>query len=229
MNEQFKAEVQQTIRDVEIIRSLLVRNENEKRWRQKLRPGAATLHLQLHFGALILACSFFVIEIIYNDLNTRMLMYSELDTQLQFLGLLNMGFLLVVMLMAFYFLIYRSARQSKASFQEYIEEHFQYVSNMSFISDLFIKFVMISLIILAQKPEWMAPVLTLFVGDYLFQGRFFVLPLRAALPAGLCCVCIAIMQWHLGLPELRWSLLVFLLVCLTSLFYVRTMVGDTQE
>jgi len=63
----------------------------------------------------------------------------------------------------------------------YIVRNFIYIKNLSLISDLLMKFIALSLAILAGKPEWIAPLLAAFTGDYLLQNRFFTLPTVAGI------------------------------------------------
>jgi hypothetical protein len=72
----------------------------------------------------------------------------------------------------------------------------------------------------ARHPEWVAALLTLFIGDYLIQGRFFVLPLRAGLAVGVATFGLALLQMSVGSGSLVWPLLIFAGVCAASTLWL---------
>lgn len=117
----------------------------------------------------------------------------------------------------FYGLVWREARRQSESFEQYVARYFGYLRNLSFLSDLFIKFTGVSLVILAGRPDWVAPLLCIFTGDYLVQGRFFVLPIKVALGLGLFCIIFGAINLALYNLEIDYALMLFIGVAAGSL------------
>jgi hypothetical protein len=60
------------------------------------------------------------------------------------------------------------------------------------------KFIALSLVLLAGKPEWIALLLTAFTGDYLLQNRFFTLPTKVSAALGIACIGVALTLFFTG-------------------------------
>jgi hypothetical protein len=132
--------------------------------------------------------------------------------------------LLTAMLLLFgagvlYFVLWRVARREGENLSSYVERNFAYLRVLSFGSDLFLKFIATAAVILAGRGDWVAPLLMIFTGDYLLQGRVFILPLRGALVFGLGCFVLGVVQllWLEG--SLVYPLSVFCAACLLSLLH----------
>jgi hypothetical protein len=111
--------------------------------------------------------------------------------------------------------------------QSYITRNFKYVKNLSLISDLLMKFITLSLLLLAGKAEWMAPVLMAFTGDYLLQGRFFTLPTQISAVLGIGCLASALTQFASSSHELLIPLGVFAFI--TSISMARLSIRYQQQ
>jgi len=128
-----------------------------------------------------------------------------------------MAALLLLLVLCAYFIVWRSARRADQPFHDYIARNFRYLRLLSFAGDLFVKFAVLSLVIWHGNPEWMIPLLVLFVGDYLIQGRFFQVPFPAALLLGLACFATAAGLFLSETDRFEWALGVFLAVDLVSI------------
>jgi len=71
------------------------------------------------------------------------------------------------------FLSQISARRAGEPLEDYVARSLPYLRSMSFASDLFLKFSVLSMLILAGRPDWIAPFCLVGLADYIFQGRFF--------------------------------------------------------
>ena len=131
-----------------------------------------------------------------------------------------MAMMLLLLLSCLYFTVWRAARKEGEDFTGYAARNFRYLRNLSFLSDLLIKFVVLALLIMAPKPEWIGPMLLAFTADYLIQGRFFVLPPAISLPAALVCLGLAVYQFSLGSTVLILPLVVFIVCAIASLLTV---------
>jgi hypothetical protein len=139
--------------------------------------------------------------------------------------------MIILLLAILYLSVFAAARKSGKDFNTYAAKNFSYLKNMSFVSDLLVKYVVITLLILAGQPEWVSPICTLFVGDYLVQGRFFTLPLRLSLTSGILCILGAGFQAYIGSPLLTWPALAALIASSASLWHLQKLqaIAATQS
>ena len=79
------------------------------------------------------------------------------------------------------------------------------------------KFVALSLILMVGQPQWIAPLLLAFTGDYLLQGRLFTLPIRAGVVLGVLCMAAGLIQFFSDSAELLVPFVVFILITGISL------------
>ena len=169
---------------------------------------------------LLIAGGLIAFELISDRDMTRIMMFSVNDQELGLLGLAQVAFTALTLVMCIYFLVWRAAYHSEQNFQDYVARNFQYLRNLSLVSDLLVKFVPLSLLVLAGHPEWIAPLLSLYIADYLVQGRFFSLPTRASLLFGVASVIAAATQYLTGSTQLLWPIVHFSVVTAISLFYL---------
>ena len=137
---------------------------------------------------------------------TGALLASATDVQLRTLGLLNLFWLTICFAVLFYAIAWFGARAEDEDFTVYLAKNFSYLKNLSQLSDLAVKFSAIALVIVAAHPQFVAPLLTLFLGDYLFSGRLFVLPPKLAIISGAVCFCAAIAQFICRSPSAIYPL-----------------------
>ena len=169
---------------------------------------------------LVIGVALLVFELVSGHEMTEIMMLSARDQELGWLGLAQVALAGLTLLMCIYFLAWRAARHSGQSFNDYLVRNFQYLRNLSLVSDVLVKFVPLSLIVLAGRPEWVAPVLSLYIADYLVQGRFFTLSTRVSLVLGGASVIAAAGQYAGQSPQLVWPLLHFCVVGAASMLYL---------
>ena len=169
---------------------------------------------------LVIAVALLAFELISGREMTDIMMLSANDEELGWLGLAQVALAGLTLLMCVYFLAWRAARHSGQSFNDYLVRNFQYLRNLSLVSDLLVKFIPLSLVILAGRPDWVAPLLSLYIADYLLQGRFFTLSTRVSLVLGGASVIAAAVQYFGYSAQLVWPLLHFSVVSAASLFFL---------
>lgn len=214
---------QQAIRDLELIRSILSTSGEQSELRAKGNTRAWQSQLIVHLGTLAVVLGLIMIEIVFENINTQFLLASRISPVILQLGIFNLSLMLLVGLVALYYVAFWAARTSELNIQDYLKHHFTYLRNFSFIADLLVKYVTFSLLLSAQRPEWIAPLLTLFIADYLFQRRFFVLPVRSGMFLGVLCLLVSCAQFINQSPLLLWSLVVFLIAGMASLLNILSM------
>ena len=209
--------VQQAIRDLATIRRAVERTTDAVDPKVSLITIETNLILQL--AAVVIAAVFFIIELTTGHKNTTMMLISANNPELRLIGIIEVALALILLCTTLYFIVYRAAKESSREFHDYLAKNFIYLKNMSFLSDLFVKFTIFSLLIAAGKPAWVSPVLLLFIGDYLIQGRFFTLPTKEGLLLGIFCVAAASLQMVNGSALLIWPLLAFIAAGVASILH----------
>lgn len=204
-------DVQKALADVALIRRALDQTGQDQ---MDTRLVGVTLeaNLLLQTVAFVSAMGLCLLEIISGNAMTQTLMTGGQLDEFRRFGIGMMGIILIVLLFTLYFVLWRAALHNGENLGEYITRNFRYVRNLSLISDLLMKFITLALLLLANKPEWVAPVLLAFTGDYLLQGRFFTFPTKASSLLGIACLSAAIAQFFSHNPALIYPLAGFALI-----------------
>lgn len=183
-------DIQNAISDIAIIKQVLNRSEQD-RVDSKLVGITLSANLLLQSIALMGALLLCAWELTSGGSMTETLMNGREFDELKRYGIGFMGAILVALLIPFHFVIWRAAKHNKEDLNTYIFRNFKYLKNLSFFSDLLMKFTAIALIVLANKPEWVAPLLAAYVGDYLLRQQFFTLPIKISAALGISCLAAA--------------------------------------
>jgi len=211
-----KFDIQKALTDIALIRRTLNQADQEQ-IDAKLVGVTLDANIILQALAFVSALTLFMVEIVSNNTIMQTLMATgQLDELRQF-GIGLIGFTLVGLFITLYFVLWRAALHNGECMQSYITRNFKYVKNLSLISDVLMKFITISLLLLAGKAEWIAPVLMAFTGDYLLQGRFFTLPTKTSAVIGIGCLAAAFAQFVSNSHTLLLPLGVFSLIAGISL------------
>lgn len=204
-------DVQKALADIALIRRTLDQSDQDQ-LDSRLVGVTLEANLVLQAVALVSALLLILLEIVTGNAMTQTLMVGGQLDEFRRFGIGMMAFILVGLLVALYFVLWRAALHSGESVSAYITRNFRYVKNLSLISDLLMKFITLALLLLANRPEWVAPVLLAFIGDYLLQGRFFTFPTRISVVLGLACVAGGLAQFFSHSPALLIPLAVFALI-----------------
>ena len=140
---------------------------------------------------------------------TQIMMMSTRDPELGFLGLGQVALTGVALVMCLYFLTWRGAHHAEQGFADYVARNFHYLRNLSFVSDLLVKFVPLSLLVLAGQPQLVAPLLALYIAGSLVQVRFFSIPTRMSLVFAAISFVVAASQYLAHSVQLLWPLVHF--------------------
>ena len=201
--------IQEAVNDLATIRRAIERTGQRGSDSIPVNRFAIDANLIFQGLCLVVTLALIAFELVSNRSMSTIMMLSAQDRELGILGLAQVGIALPAFTMCIYFVVWRASRHSDQSFSDYLVRNFQYLRNLSFVSDLLVKFIPLSLLVLGSHPEWIPPVLTLYVGDYLIQGRFFNLPVKAALSCGVLCLVAAAIQYLAHSNELLWPLAIF--------------------
>ena len=151
-------------------------------------PRAHDAQLFLQSVALTMAAALLLVETVTGGFYSQLLLASADSEDLRAATILLIGSSLALLVATLYFVVYRASRAAQEDFPRFVARNFAWLKNLSLLSDVLVKFAALALVIDLRHPEWVGPLLTLFVADFLFQGRFFMLPLRAALWGGAGCL-----------------------------------------
>lgn len=204
-------DVQKALSDIAVIRRALDQTGQDQ---MDTRLVGVTLeaNLLLQAVAFVSALGLCLLEIVSGNAITSTLMAGGQLDEFRRFGIGMMGIILIVLLFTLYFVLWRAALHNGENLGEYITRNFRYVRNLSLVSDLMMKFIPLALLLLAGKPEWLAPVLLAFTGDYLLQGRFFTFPTKASVLLGIACLVAAFVQFFSHSPALLYPLAAFALI-----------------
>ncbi len=212
------AGLEQLLRDVREARRAVERVDGATR---SPGYGSLTAHRRIHLLCFVLCMALLVLDTAVSPSLTTLLyataLNSDFFTLLRYVSVLMILTLLVCLCSVVYLLVWRAAKGLNENVADFISRNFRYLSLASFTSDMFIKFSAVALVILAKRPDWVAPVLIACTGDYLVQGRGFILSTRLSVLLGVAYLVLAtvILIWFEGF--LWYSFLAVLLPLLLSL------------
>jgi len=207
--------VRKAIADVELIRRVLDQADH-KTATTGLFGVTLTANIVLQSLALISAALLIAVELFSGGALTHLLMLGGQSPKLRLVGIGIIASILAGLVIVLYFVIWRAAQHSGEEFNSYIVRNFRYARLLSYLSDLMMKFGAIALVMLAGHPEWIAPLLLAFTGDYLVQGRLFTLPTRMAVILGAICIAASFCQFIAGIEQLLLPLIVFSVIACVS-------------
>jgi hypothetical protein len=190
-------DVRQAIADVALLRRVLHQIEEKRNDQESAGLFGTTLNtnMLLQGGAFCIALALAIVEIFSDNVISRAMILGNESLDLRLAGIGIVALMLLGMITALYFVLWRAARHNGEEFGAYIARNFRYARHVSYLSDLLMKFVAVALVLLAGQSQWVAPLLMAFTGDYLLQGRLFTLPTKAAVALGVVCIGGALLQF----------------------------------
>ena len=215
-NQNQEINIQSAISDIAIIKQVLNKTEQDQ-VDSKLVGVTLNANLLLQSIALICVLLLCVTELASDGSMSKTLMVSGKSDAIKWYGIGFMGTILVGLMIPLYFVIWRAAKHNNEEVISYTIRNFKYLKFLSFFSDLLMKFIAIALVVLADRPDWVGPLLVACIGDYLLQQRFFTLPLKISAALGIACIAIAIALFVKGVSSLLIPLIIFALVLAISL------------
>lgn len=208
--------IQQAISDLSMIRQSIERHRAGSPSSSTIR-NVLDANLILQISALIFVIGLIIGEYAFGHLISEGLVLSQSYRQMAIFGIVEIGLALSLMVMIAYFVVWRASRHAEQSLTEFLTRNFSYLHRLSFVGDLLVKFAVVSLIVLSGKAAWITPVLVLFTGDYLIQGRFFTIPLKWSLALGLLCFALSAVLYFGEIYLVIYALWIFLAVSIISL------------
>jgi len=210
-------EVQKALSDLALIRKIL--NEKERNENIDTKLSGITLSANLLIQGVALTMVLFLLgyELVSGSFMTNIMIIEGNTPDLRTYGIGFMGFFLVGLLIPLYFILWRAAKHNGEEMNSYLVRNFKYVKNLGLVSDLLMKFITLSIVMLAGKPEWVSPLLAVFTGDYLIQNRFFTLPTKTSSVIGILCIVVGFYMFFANHISLMIPLAMFAVVTSISL------------
>ncbi len=206
--------IQNAIHDLAVIKKAMLRTSAGN---GPNHAKAVSTHKLILIASFLFTLVFIGFELATQQTITDFMMSSQNNPDIKIMGLMQVALLLPTVLLCLYFILWRAARKVDEPLTEFLAKHFKFLYSLGFVSDLAIKFVCLSLIVMSLHPEWVAPLLSLFIADFLIQGRLFNIGFRTALVLSLVCLTISALQFFNGSFSLLTPLILFGFVTLTSL------------
>ncbi|MGB9153913.1 MAG: hypothetical protein WCD70_12610 [Alphaproteobacteria bacterium] len=203
---------QQALSDIQVLKQAILRSKNKV----ALTVDSVDTHLVLNLAAFAIAASVGAGTIIWPEINDDILSLAT-SPEVRIPALTIVGSGLLALLSVAYGYIYLRARKEQIAFADFSDKYFSYFKNLSALSDIFVKFCATSLLVLAGKPEWIAPLFVLFIGDLVFQGRLLILSPVTSIAFGVTSFAAAAVIFSLGTSSLLAPACVAMLVCGWSL------------
>ena len=180
MNKHPLGQMQQAIADLNAIRSAIERVESDSGFTPNF------LHTYLYSLGILTSLGLLLLEAFHIWPITASLYATHYSWTLRFMAIACMGTVLGIIIIAFFGISHRQARQDGQSLKDFNARYFSSISSISFLSDLFVKFIALTVAVLSGRGDWVAPLLVIFTGDYLLQGRFFLV--QAKIGTACCAI-----------------------------------------
>jgi hypothetical protein len=165
----------------------------------------------------------FLFELIGTNIITKTILEKNGDEKVRWMMTVFIGFVVIACLAVGRVAVSQAAKSLQDDLENYLKRNFSYLRNQSHSADMLIKYVIVAMFILGQKPDWIAPMLFIFTGDYLFQSRYFTLPPKFTRLLGLASIFLGALQFSLQSALLIFPLAWFFALNVLSLFYLKTL------
>jgi hypothetical protein len=212
-------DLKQAFQDLEVIRRTLARSQTESIDDAAVRTAQKT-QLRMQVVGILVAGMIILFELLTNNGCTGSILLSAENANLALSGSLEVGIILLVLSITLRHMVTTSHPEQGEKQERFIKRNFSYLHNSSFFADLVLKYSIFSALIYARSPQLVGPLFTMFIGDYLMQGRFFVLPMGPSMLGGLSCVVIGFACLILQLPYIIYPAVLFALSGIASCFYL---------
>jgi len=204
-------EINEALGDIEAIRQIIDR---------KVSPSGLRIEASVTALLLVVSLLFLAIEVISGGAITRDFLASAHDEELRYKGLLSLVTALAILVFGIYWLAWRRSREAQQSLKRLLNKQLPGLRLESFLSDLVLKFAILSLLVLIRRPDLVNVALLVYSADYVLQGRFFRIPdvLRFSLGVGL--YILGAVSFIKGWAALSLSLGAFAVVCTASICFL---------
>lgn len=204
---------QKAIADIAFLKKTLLSTKDDS----GVNAASIDTHLILNGVSFGLVVLLLLTEWVTGGGITQDVLNSRTQPDLQIMGLVDVGVLLIALVISFYTFVHLRSQKEDEHPHHFASRHFVYYRNFSILADLLVKFLMFSLIILAGKPEWIAAILVIFIGDTVIHGRHFYLPLLQSTLVGILTFAAALGMLFGGVSDISTAFFIYFAVNTISL------------
>lgn len=166
--------------------------------------------------ALSVAASLFIVEWLEGGIFTTELALSRYDSSFQVDYLSQVAMFLLCCVSLLYYPLWKSSRQNEENLSIFLSKRISSLKLMSFSGDLAIKFGVYSILVLAGVGQYVAPLLCLFLLDYILQRRYFHFPESWGLGMALFPISVTLFLLKSPTGNLLYPLGLFVFLSLVS-------------
>lgn len=215
--------IEKAIDDLAYIRGTLETFHWRKLTRNQIK-GSIAIHCFL--TAIVL---FFIgIELVTDNQISIYLDVIRYDHRLKIFTVGYISVLMVLILGISCLSLARVAQKNMQSVQDFLRKNFSYLYHMNLVSDLLVKMVFLSVLIFLDKMSWMTPILLLFVGDFLIQGKIFYFSIKSGIILCLGCFTLAIASIEFNVHSILLPFCVFTLFSILSAWNLYGILGNDE-
>ena len=211
--------IQQAISDLAIIRQAIERRRTASPTPAALR-NVLDANLVLQVAAFVFVLCLIGLELVKGPSIHDALEIAESYRPMALLGIEQIALTLILLALTAYFVVWRASLHAEQPLSVFLEQNFVFLHRFSFLGDLTVKFAVVALVLMSGRALWLTPLLVLFTGDYLIQGRFFTLPLTWSLILGLVCLMLAAVLFFAQALLVVYAFSIFAVVNAISLSFV---------
>jgi hypothetical protein len=215
-------EIQEALQDLSTIRRIM-RQVSTGNGSALRAVGSVDTSLLIHILALVFSSALLVQEQGLSPFAggaitlTHVLQLSTNSDVLRTLLVSSVGIFLTTLCVGLYVVLWTAARRDNEDLSSYVARNFRPFSAVSFLSDIFVKFCGVAVVVTTGHPEWISPLLLLFTADYLLQGRLFQLSFGVSFAAAVMVIAVGAYQAYAGEGTLSVALVVFMAITAASL------------
>ena len=222
------SDLQKAAADLEAIKRAITRLDAEDKDKDSHPSAELNTQISLHYCVCGLLTLLILSYLLVKDAAWKVTeaVYYSPSPMWRYLVVIFLALVLLVLAVALAISLRQSLKREGESFDEHLFRSFKYLRRVAFASDVFVKFIALVVVVLAGRADWISPLLIIFTGDYLLQGRFFAFPLKWSLVLGLACMVFGVVYLIFLYGNLLYAFVLFLLL---TLFSLRVLQKERQE
>jgi len=193
----------------------------------KQRPNRKDLNMNIIINAIGLLFSSYILFVDFNDPNIINNVLHSANNSQEF-GLNLIFFILSVLIIGLLFsgyFIWKKSQLKNTNLNDYINVAIPYMRIEIFLSDLIIKFLILSVFIASKNSQLLASVFVIFIVDYLLRNSYFALTKSIRLISAAVLIFISAKLILANSASLTLPLIIFITLNLASiarLIYIKS-------
>jgi len=193
----------------------------------KQRPNRKDLNMNVIINTIGLLFSGYILFVDFNDPNIVSNVLHSANNSQEF-GLNLIFFILSILVIGLLFsgyFIWKKSKLKNTNLNDYINVAIPYMRIEIFLSDLIIKFLILSIFIASKNSQLLGAVFVIFIVDYLLRNSYFALTKSIRLISAAILVFISAKLIVSNSASLTLPLMIFIILNITSiarLMYIKS-------